>query len=74
VKIVAPKIARKTCIMAKNQENKVVAHLRTFKEIDDELDRELEQTFPASDAPQMTRDRPPTYKNHRRRATTKRGK
>jgi len=38
------------------------------------LDRELEQTFPASDALQITRDRPPTLKNERRRATAKPGK
>jgi hypothetical protein len=60
--------------MAKNQENKVVAHPRTFKDVDHQLDRELEQTFPASDALQITRDRPPTLKNERRRATAKRGK
>jgi hypothetical protein len=60
--------------MAKNQNNKVVAQQRRKKEIEDELDRELEQTFPASDAPQITRDRPPTYKNQRRRATANRGK
>jgi hypothetical protein len=54
--------------MAKSRENDGVVRLRTFKELDDQLDLELEQTFPASDALQITRDRPPAPKNQRRRA------
>jgi hypothetical protein len=59
--------------MAKNR-NKLAARQRRRQEVENELDRELEQTFPASDALQITRDRPPTLKNERRRATAKRGK
>jgi hypothetical protein len=59
--------------MAKNR-NKLAAQQRRRQEVENELDRELEQTFPASDALQITRDRPPTLKNERRRATAKRGK
>jgi len=33
---------------------------RERKKIEDELDRELEQTFPASDAPKITRSAPRT--------------
>jgi hypothetical protein len=47
--IVAPKISGDRA-MAKNHENDLVVRLRTFKELDDQLDLELEQTFPASDA------------------------
>jgi hypothetical protein len=60
--------------MAKNQNSKVVAQQRRKKEIENELDRELEQSFPASDPPQITRDRPPARKDQRRRPTTKRGR
>jgi hypothetical protein len=59
--------------MAKNR-NKLAAQQRRRQEVENELDRELEQTFPASDALQIARDRPPTLKNERRRATAKRGK
>ena len=59
--------------MGKNR-NKLAAQQRRRQEVENELDRELEQTFPASDALQITRDRPPTLKNERRRATAKRGK
>jgi hypothetical protein len=57
--------------MPKSHENDVVARLRTFKELDNQLDLELEQTFPASDALQITRDRPPAPKNQRQRAAMK---
>jgi hypothetical protein len=53
--------------MPKSHEDDVVVRLRTFKELDDQLDLELEQTFPASDALQITRDRPPALKNQRLR-------
>jgi hypothetical protein len=33
---------------------------REKREIDDELDRQLEQTFPASDPPKVTRSSPAT--------------
>jgi hypothetical protein len=39
--------------MAKNHENDRIVRLRTFKELDGQLDLELEQTFPASDALQI---------------------
>ena len=48
--------------MPKSHEDDVVVRPRTFKELDDQLDLELEQTFPASDALQITRDRPPAPK------------
>ena len=54
--------------MAKSHENDFVVRPRTFKELDNQLDMELEQTFPASDALQITRDRLPAPKNQRRRA------
>ena len=60
--------------MAKNQKYRVLAFQRRRKEIENELDRELEQTFPASDALQIVRDRPPTYGERPRRAVPKRGK
>ena len=60
--------------MAKSYENAVVVRLRTFKELDDQLDLELEQTFRASDALQITRDRPPVLRHQRRRAAMKREK
>ena len=37
-------------------EQKKTLQRRKRKKIEDELDRELEQTFPASDPPQITRD------------------
>ena len=40
--------------MAKNR-NKLAAQQRRRQEVENELDRELEQTFPASDALQITR-------------------
>ena len=60
--------------MAKSHENDVVVRRRTFKELENQLDLELEQTFPASDALQITRDRPPALRNQRRRAAMKREK
>jgi hypothetical protein len=39
--------------MPKSHEDDVVVRLRTFKQLDDQLDMELEQTFPASDALQI---------------------
>jgi hypothetical protein len=33
---------------------------RTKRELDDELDRQLDQTFPASDPPKVTRSAPAT--------------
>jgi hypothetical protein len=59
--------------MAKNQKYKVVALRRRRKDIEIELDRELEQTFPASDALQIIRDGPPALRTQRRR-TVKRAK
>jgi hypothetical protein len=38
----------------------------TDPRIESRLDQELEQTFPASDALQITRDPPPHVANHRR--------
>jgi hypothetical protein len=58
--------------MPKSHDNDVVVRLRTFKELDNQLDLELEQTFPASDALQITRDRPPVPRHQRRRAAMKR--
>ena len=34
---------------------------RERQEIEDELDRQLEQTFPASDPPKITRSRPKSH-------------
>ena len=39
--------------MAKKHDNDRLVRLRTFKELDGQLDLELEQTFPASDALQI---------------------
>jgi hypothetical protein len=58
----------------KNHKHKVVAQRRPDQAVENELDRELEQTFPASDPPQITRDRPPADKGPRRRSTAKRRK
>jgi hypothetical protein len=33
---------------------------RKKRELDDELDRQLDQTFPASDPPKVTRSTPPS--------------
>jgi len=38
----------------------------TDPRIEERLDQELEQTFPASDALQITRDPPPHVADHRR--------
>jgi hypothetical protein len=43
-----------------------VARQNTDPQTEDRLDQELEQTFPASDAPQITRDPPPHPGGHRR--------
>jgi hypothetical protein len=51
---------------------KVPAQQHTDPEIERRLDQELEQTFPASDALQITRDRPPALKDQRRRAKLQR--
>ncbi len=39
---------------------KLTREQRERKAVDDELDRELEQTFPASDPPKVTRSTPST--------------
>jgi|AmaraimetFIIA100_FD_contig_51_8210161_length_629_multi_5_in_0_out_0_2 hypothetical protein len=62
--------------MAKNHVVKyhVAEHYRTAmpshldRHIEYRLDQELEQTFPASDAPQITRDRTPYHSHQRRRS------
>ena len=62
--------------MAKNHVVKyhVAEHYRTAmpshldRHIEYRLDQELEQTFPASDAPQITRGRPPYRDLDRRRS------
>jgi hypothetical protein len=46
----------------------VAAPRRLDARIEDRLDQELEQTFPASDAPQITRDCPPYRELSRRRS------
>ena len=48
------------------------AQQHTDPEIERRLDQELEQTFPASDALQITRDTPPVLKDQRRRAKLQR--
>ena len=35
-------------------------HERKMRELDDELDRQLDETFPASDPPKVTRSTPAT--------------
>jgi hypothetical protein len=45
----------------------VAAPRRLDPRIESRLDQELEQTFPASDAPQITRDCPPYRELSRRR-------
>jgi hypothetical protein len=45
---------------------KLFTRQQTDPKIERRLDQELEQTFPASDAPQITRDRTP-YREHSRR-------
>lgn len=47
---------------------KVSAQQHTDPKVERRLDQELEQTFPASDAPQITRDRPPYRDLQRRRS------
>jgi len=49
---------------------KAFAQQHTNKEIERRLDQELEQTFPASDALQITRDPPPMPKDQHRRTKT----
>jgi hypothetical protein len=51
---------------------KVSVQRHTDAKVERRLDEELEQTFPASDALQITRDPPPTLKDRRRRAKTAR--
>jgi len=51
---------------------KASAQQYTDPEIEDRLDQELEQTFPASDALQITRDPPPMPKDRHRRAKPQR--
>ena len=51
---------------------KASAQQHTDPKIERRLDQELEQTFPASDALQITRDRPPAPKDQRRRVKTER--
>jgi hypothetical protein len=51
---------------------KVSARQHTDPKIERRLDQELEQTFPASDALQITVDPPPEPKDQRRRAKTQR--
>jgi hypothetical protein len=48
------------------------AQQHTDPKIERQLDEELEQTFPASDALQITRDRPPAQQDQRRRTKTER--
>jgi hypothetical protein len=45
---------------------RISAQQSTDPRIESRLDQELEQTFPASDALQITRDPPPHPANHRR--------
>jgi hypothetical protein len=45
---------------------KISEQPHTDPRIEDRLDQELEQTFPASDALQITRDGPPALKEQRR--------
>jgi hypothetical protein len=51
---------------------KIPAQQHTDPKIERRLDQELEQTFPASDALQITVDPPPALKDQRRRAKTER--
>jgi hypothetical protein len=51
---------------------KVSAQQHTDPKIERRLDQELEQTFPASDALQITVDPPPVLKDQRRRPKTQR--
>jgi hypothetical protein len=51
---------------------KVSVQQHTDPKIERRLDQELEQTFPASDALQITRERPPALKDRRRRVKTER--
>ena len=52
----------------------VAAARRLHAHIECRLDEELKQTFPASDAPQITRDRPPYQDHQHRRAKPAAGK
>jgi hypothetical protein len=60
--------------MAKSQKYKVVALRRRRKDIEKELDLELELTFPASDALQIIRDGPPALRTERRQSLVRRAK
>jgi hypothetical protein len=51
---------------------KVPAQQHTDPTIERRLDQELEQTFPASDALQITLDPPPVLKDRHRRTKTER--
>ena len=51
---------------------RISAQQHTDSTIERRLDQELEQTFPASDALQITRDRPPAQQDQRRRTKTER--
>jgi len=51
---------------------KVPAQQHTDPKIERRLDQELEQTFPASDALQITLDPPPVRKDRHRRTKTER--
>jgi hypothetical protein len=51
---------------------KVSVQQHTDPKIERRLDQELEQTFPASDALQITLDRPPVLKDRHRRTKTER--
>ena len=51
---------------------KLSAQQHTDPKIERRLDQELEQTFPASDALQITRDRPPAPKDQHRQTKPER--
>ena len=46
--------------MPKIKKSKETPEEREKRELDDELDRQLDQTFPASDPPKITRSAPST--------------
>lgn len=46
--------------MTKKKKKKESRQQREWRELDEELDRQLEQTFPASDPPKITRSVRPT--------------
>jgi hypothetical protein len=49
-----------------NRKPRIFEQQSTDPRIESRLDQELEQTFPASDALQITRDPPPHVTDHRR--------